>query len=137
MFTHTTYSDTVRNLCAAWVCADLLARHIPYRRFTRMNADQFSSELAELGFQSNFGGDVAPVRRAIKRAADMAGVAEHDVIVAFAETPQYVILRIADYLTTLANGNMRNVHLSDDIFDGLYGHNKHILQCLIMALLED
>ena len=134
MYPRIIYLNAAKNFRAAWTCANLLARYMP--NFSGLDAANFGLELVEVNFVCGCGVEVAPITRAIKRAAEIAACTENDVIAALAATPRVIPHRVADYLETLANRGVLEVCPSADMLSGLYGRNKYILQCLIMALLN-
>jgi len=137
MYPRTVYFDAANEFRAMWACAKLTARHTPYSEFIQLDAEAFSTKFVELDYICAWGVYVAPITRALSRAAKIATCSEFDVIAALVATPKFVAYRIADYLDALANWDMHNISQSADMLSGLYGNNKYILQCLIMALLNE
>jgi hypothetical protein len=137
MYSRVTYFDAARRLRAMWVCAKLTAKHTPYNEFVQFDAEIFSVQFVELEYICAWEVYVAPITRAIVRAAKVANCTEFEVIAALAATPKFVAYRICDYLDALANWDMHNISPTADMFSGLYGHNKFVLQCLVMALLDN
>jgi hypothetical protein len=137
MYPRISYLNAANKLRAMWVCANTLAWYMPYRRFIHLDAERFSVEFVELDYYLDLDTLVTPITRAISRAANMANCTEFEVIAALAATPKFVAYRICDYLDALANWDMHNIPADGDMFSAVYGKNKFILQCLVMALLED